>query len=256
MIFDSHAHYDDGAFDEDRKELLSSMAGCGVGCIVNVAADLQSVKTTLALAEKWPFVYAALGVHPSSAGELDETSFAWLKDRLAEKKVVAVGEIGLDYYWDKEDDVRERQRYWFARQLDLARETGLPVIVHSRDAARDTLDVMAAGRAWELGGVMHCFSYTKETASKILEWGWYFGIGGVLTFKNARKLREAVETIPLERILLETDCPYLAPEPNRGKRNDSRNLPYVVSALARQKGVSEEEVIEITEQNAKRLFRV
>ena len=130
------------------------------------------------------------------------------------------------------------------------------MIVHSRDAAKDTLDVMEAERARELGGVMHCFSYTKETAAKILGWGWYFGIGGVLTFKNARKLREAVETIPLESILLETDCPYLAPEPNRGKRNDSRNLPYVVSALAQLKGVSEEEVIGITERNAKRLFRI
>ena len=256
MIFESHAHYDDEAFDADREELLSSMAGAGVGTVLNVAADLKSVETTLELAKKWPFVYAALGVHPSSAGELTEESLEWLRKKLTAEKAVAVGEIGLDYYWDREEEVRDRQKYWFARQLNLARETGLPVIVHSRDAAKDTLDVMEAERALELGGVMHCFSYTKETAAKILGWGWYFGIGGVLTFKNARKLREAVETIPLESILLETDGPYLAPEPNRGKRNDSRNLPYVVSALAQLKGVSEEEVIGITERNAKRLFRI
>ena len=174
--------------------------------------------------------------------------------KLEEEKVVAVGEIGLDYYWDKEPKVRDRQKYWFARQLELARETDLPVIIHSRDAAKDTLEVLQEKRAQELKGVMHCFSYTKETAEKILDWGWYFGIGGVLTFKNGKKLREAVEIIPLDRILLETDCPYLAPEPNRGKRNDSRNLAYVVSALAGLKGVSEEEAIEITQQNARRFF--
>ena len=249
MIFDSHAHYDDEAFDDDREELLSSMEKAGVGTIVNVAADLKSVETTLALAQKWPALYAALGVHPSFAGELDEPSFRWLWEKLEEEKVVAVGEIGLDYYWDKEPKVRDRQKYWFARQLELARETDLPVIIHSRDAAKDTLEVLQEKRAQELKGVMHCFSYTKETAEKILDWGWYFGIGGVLTFKNGKKLREAVEIIPLDRILLETDCPYLAPEPNRGKRNDSRNLAYVVSALAGLKGVSEEEAIEITQQN-------
>ncbi len=254
MIFDSHAHYDDEAFDDDREELLSSMEKAGVGTIVNVAADLKSVETTLALAQKWPALYAALGVHPSFAGELDEPSFRWLWEKLEEEKVVAVGEIGLDYYWDKEPKVRDRQKYWFARQLELARETELPVIIHSRDAAKDTLEVLQEKRAQELKGVMHCFSYTKETAEKILDWGWYFGIGGVLTFKNGKKLREAVEIIPLDRILLETDCPYLAPEPNRGKRNDSRNLAYVVSALAGLKGVSEEEAIEITQQNARRFF--
>ena len=254
MIFDSHAHYDDEAFDDDREELLSSMEKAGVGTIVNVAADLKSVETTLAMAQKGPGLYAALGVHPSFAGELDESSFRWLREKLEEEKVVAVGEIGLDYYWDKEPKVRDRQKYWFARQLELARETDLPVIIHSRDAAKDTLEVLQEKRAQELKGVMHCFSYTKETAEKILDWGWYFGIGGVLTFKNGKKLREAVEIIPLDRILLETDCPYLAPEPNRGKRNDSRNLAYVVSALAGLKGVSEEEAIEITQQNARRFF--
>ena len=256
MIFDTHAHYDDEAFDEDRDSLLKSLPENGIESAVNVSSNIASVQATLALIKKYPFLYGAVGIHPNETGELDESRFQWLEQMTQMPKVVAVGEIGLDYYWDREEEVRDRQKYWFARQLNLARETGLPVIVHSRDAAKDTLDVMEAERARELGGVMHCFSYTKETAAKILGWGWYFGIGGVLTFKNARKLREAVETIPLESILLETDCPYLAPEPNRGKRNDSRNLPYVVSALAQLKGVSEAEVIGITERNAKRLFRI
>lgn len=256
MIFESHAHYDDEAFDSDREQLLASLKEHGIGYVVNVAASLDSVRTTLELMKKWSFIYGALGVHPSEVGELNEESFAWLKEQLKAPKTVAVGEIGLDYYWDKEEEVRRQQKEWFARQLELARETALPVIIHSRDAAKDTWDVMAAERAWELKGVVHCFSYTKEIARDFLKWDYYFGIGGVLTFKNAKKLKEAVEYIPMERILLETDSPYLAPDPYRGKRNSSLYLPYVVSALAQIKGISEEEVIEITCRNAKELFRI
>lgn len=254
MIFDTHAHYDDEQFDTDREDLLDSMAAGGVGTIVNASASPESWDRILELTEKYPFIYGMIGVHPDEVGSLDEEKFGRMEELLGREKIVAVGEIGLDYYWDKEPKVRDRQKYWFARQLELARETDLPVIIHSRDAAKDTLEVLQEKRAQELKGVMHCFSYTKETAEKILDWGWYFGIGGVLTFKNGKKLREAVEIIPLDRILLETDCPYLAPEPNRGKRNDSRNLAYVVSALAGLKGVSEEEAIEITQQNARRFF--
>lgn len=256
MIFESHAHYDDEAFESDRDQLLSSLAEYNIGYVINVAASLNSVKTTQNLMKKWSFMYGALGVHPSETGELNEQSFTWLKEQMRTPKTVAVGEIGLDYYWDKEEDVRSRQKLWFARQLGLAKEMDLPVIIHSRDAAKDTQDVMKAEGAKELRGVIHCFSYTKETAREFLKWDYYFGIGGVLTFKNAKKLREAVEYIPMERILLETDCPYLAPEPNRGKRNSSLNLPYVVQALSQIKGIGEEEVMEITCRNAKELFRI
>lgn len=254
MIIDTHAHYDDEQFDPDRNELLKSMEAGGIGLIVDAGSTVASWGKIVKLTEEYPFMYGAIGVHPDEVGSLDDEQFARMSDLLDLDKIIAVGEIGLDYYWDKEPKVRDRQKYWFARQLELARETDLPVIIHSRDAAKDTLEVLQEKRAQELKGVMHCFSYTKETAEKILDWGWYFGIGGVLTFKNGKKLREAVEIIPLDRILLETDCPYLAPEPNRGKRNDSRNLAYVVSALAGLKGVSEEEAIEITQQNARRFF--
>lgn len=256
MIFESHAHYDDEAFDIDREQLLAGLAEKGIGRVVNVAANLSSVKTTQELMGKWDFVYGALGVHPSEVRELNEEAFAWLREQLKTPKTVAVGEIGLDYYWDKEEEVRARQKEWFARQLGLAKESGLPVIIHSRDAAKDTWDVMAAEHAQELRGVVHCFSYTKEIARDFLKWDYYFGIGGVLTFKNAKKLKEAVEYIPMERILVETDSPYLSPEPYRGKRNCSLNLPYVVRAIAQIKGISEEEVEAVTCKNAQELFGV
>lgn len=256
MIFESHAHYDDEAFDQDREALLGSLGQHGIEYVINVAAGLDSVRTTQELMKKWPFVYGALGIHPSETGELNEENFAWLKEQLSAPKTVAVGEIGLDYYWDKEAEVRRRQKEWFSRQLFMAKEAGLPVIIHSRDAAKDTWDVMKEARADELRGVIHCFSYTKEVARDFLNWDYYFGIGGVVTFKNARKLKEAVAYIPMERILLETDSPYLAPEPNRGKRNSSLNLPYVVQAIAQIKGIGEEEVREITSRNAKELFAI
>lgn len=235
---------------------MTSFKEHGIEYVINVAASLDSVKTTQELMKKWDFIYGALGVHPSETAELNEESFAWLKEQLGTPKTVAVGEIGLDYYWDKEEAVRSRQKEWFSRQLALAKETKLPVIIHSRDAAKDTWDVMAEQRAWELKGVVHCFSYTKETAREFLKWDYYFGIGGVLTFKNAKKLKEAVAYIPMERILLETDSPYLAPTPYRGKRNSSLYLPYVVSEIAQIKGISEEEVREITCRNAKELFQI
>lgn len=252
MIFESHAHYDDEAFDGDREELLSSMKEAGVGFIINVGASIRSTEQTIALTEKYPFVYGAAGVHPSETAELDEEKYEWLKAQCALPKIVAVGEIGLDYYWEEpEHDV---QKKWFERQLLLAKEVGLPVIIHSREAAKDTLDMMKALHAQDLGGVIHCFSYTKEMAREYLNMGYYFGIGGVVTFQNAKKLREAVEYIPMEHILLETDSPYLAPVPNRGKRNSSKNLPFVAREIAGIKGISYEEVVAITEQNAKRLF--
>ncbi len=256
MIFESHAHYDDEAFDGDREQILKSFGEKGIGYVVNVAASLETVRTTQELMKKWDFVYGALGVHPSETQGLNEEKFTWLAEQLKTPKTVAVGEIGLDYYWDKEEEIRTRQKECFARQLAMAKQSGLPVIIHSRDAAKDTRDVMAAQRAGELRGVIHCFSYTKETAREFLEWDYYFGIGGVITFKNAKKLREAVEYIPMEKILLETDSPYLAPEPYRGKRNSSLYLPYIVQAVAQIKGLSGEEVIDRTCRNAKELFGI
>ncbi len=254
MIFDTHAHYDDEAFDEDREAILNSLVENGIGAVVNIGASIQSTKNTLELIKRYPFVYGAVGVHPNETGELNDHLMDWLKHVAGEEKVVAIGEIGLDYYWNEPEP--EVQKHWFVRQLALAREVNLPVVVHSRDAAKDTLDIIKAERAGELGGVIHCFSYSLEMAREYLNLGFYLGIGGVLTFNNARKLKEVVEYMPLDRIVLETDCPYLSPVPNRGKRNSSLNLPYVVEAVSQIKGVAPEEVIAVTEQNARKMYRL
>lgn len=253
MIFDSHAHYDAEQFEEDRHELLSSMEANGIGTIVNSGANWDSVTAVVELAQHYPFMYAAVGLHPDEIGDLNEERFAYVKEQCKQEKVVAVGEIGLDYYWDNEP--REKQKEWFIRQLELARELDLPVIIHSREAAADTLEIMKE-HAVGLRGVIHCFSYSKELANEYLKMGFYIGIGGVVTFKNSKKLKEIVREIPLNRILLETDCPYLAPSPYRGKRNSSLYLPYVVQEIAELKGVTCEEVITQTEQNGKELFRI
>ena len=254
MIFDTHAHYDDDAFDEDRDELLSCMAASGVDYIVNVGASIESTKRTLELIEKYPFIYGAIGVHPSESEQLTEADMLWLKKGADNRKVVAIGEIGLDYYWPEPD--REIQKKWFARQLELASEVQLPVIIHSRDAAADTLKMLKSWDKDKTAGVIHCYSYAREQAAEYLAMGYYIGIGGVLTFKNAKKLVEAVQIIPMERILLETDCPYLAPDPYRGKRNNSAYIDYVAGKLAEIKDISKEEVIAITSDNAKSFYKI
>lgn len=252
MIIDTHAHYDDKAFDEDRREVLESMAGEGVGRIVNIGSSLGACKRTIQLMEEYDFVYGALGVHPTDSGELTDRDIEWLRKNCALEKCVAVGEIGLDYYWDEPE--RDIQKKWFVRQLELAKEVKLPVVIHSRDAAQDTVDIMKAQKAQEIGGVVHCYSYSKELAKTFLDMGYYFGVGGVVTFNNGRKLKEVVEYLPLDRIVIETDCPYLAPVPFRGKRNDSRKLPYVINQIAEIKNLSPEEVEKITMQNAYNLY--
>lgn len=253
MIFESHAHYDDEQFEEDRAELLNSMQEKGVGTIMNVGASLDSCTEVVKLAQQYPFVYAAVGVHPDEVGKLNEETFAYVKEQCQKEKVVAVGEIGLDYYWDQES--HEVQKKWFQRQLELAGELDLPVIIHSREAAADTLEIMKA-HASGLRGVIHCFSYSKEMAQEYVKMGFYIGVGGVVTFKNSKKLKEVVEQLPLETLLLETDSPYLAPTPNRGKRNSSLNIPYIAEEIANIKGISYEEVIAHTEQNGRNLFRI
>ena len=254
MIFETHAHYDDERFNEDRDELLRRLPEEGVGVVINSGASVESTRDTIRLAKEYAHVYAAVGVHPSLIEELDEEVMVWMKAQTSDEKTVAIGEIGLDYYWDKEPEVQEKQRYWFGRQIELARETNLPIIVHSRDAAADTMQVMKEHHADEIPGVVHCYSYSKEMALEFIKMGYYIGVGGVVTFKNAKKLKETVEAIPLEKILLETDCPYMAPEPHRGKRNSSLYLPYVVEEIARIKGISTEEVERVTEANARKLF--
>ena len=253
MIFDTHSHYDDEQFDEDRDELLKSMYENGVGTIVNVGASLNGCKKSVELAQQYPFVYAAVGVHPDEVGTLNEETFSWLEKQCDNERVVAVGEIGLDYYWDHES--HELQKKWFIEQLDLARRKNLPVIIHSREAAADTFDIMKEN-AKGLQGVIHCFSYSVEMAKEYVKMGFYIGIGGVVTFKNAKKVKEVVEAVPIEKIVLETDCPYLAPEPFRGKRCDSLMLTYVAEKLAEIKGVTPQEICDITCENAKRVYNI
>lgn len=254
MIFDTHGHYDDHQFDEDRHELLCSMAAHGVGTIVNIGADMDSSKASLVLKRNYDFVYATLGVHPSEVEDLTERDMEWLASHAKEEKVVAIGEIGLDYHWP--DPHPAIQKRWFVRQIELAQEVGLPIVVHSRDAAADTMDIITKTKAYECGGVIHCFSYSPEIAKKYVDMGFYIGIGGVVTFKNAKKCVRTVEQIPLENMVIETDCPYMAPEPHRGKRNDSTNLHYVVNRIAELKGVTPEQVMEVTAENARKMYRI
>ena len=252
MIFDSHAHYDDKAFDADRDELLGSLANRGIEAIVNSGASIRSTEAAIQLAEEYANVYAAVGVHPECCGEMTEEHVLWLKNLLSHPKAVALGEIGLDYYWDEPD--RAIQKEWFIRQLHLAKEVKKPVVIHSRDAAKDTLDIMRAEYGAGYPAYIHCFSYAKEVAREFLDMGCMFGIGGVVTFKNAKKVKETVAYLPMDRLLLETDCPYLAPVPYRGERNESSYLKLVAQEIADIKGITAAEVEEITKQNARRFF--
>lgn len=257
MIFDTHAHYDDDAFDIDREELLASMEAGGIGTIVNSCASIDGLDNTIALMEKYPFIYGAVGVHPDDAGEMTEEVLGKISRMAEHEKAVAIGEIGLDYYWHKEKEEHLIQQKWFRAQMDLAREKKMPFIIHSREAAEDTLTIVKEYMQGGMyGGIIHCFSYSKEIAAEYLKMGLYLGIGGVVTFENAKKLKEVVKYAPLSQLVLETDCPYLAPKPNRGKRNSSLNLPYVARMIAELKGVTPEEVIAVTEENAKKIFGI
>ena len=234
--------------------LRTAAQDAGIEAVVNISANIQGVKHTLELINQYPFIYGAVGVHPSETGELNHTLLNWLEEMARKPKVVAIGEIGLDYHWEEPE--KEVQKHWFIRQLDLARRVKLPVVIHSRDAAKDTLDIMKEGKAEETGGVIHCFSYGTDMAREYLNMGFYLGIGGVVTFANAKKLKEVVKYMPMDRLVLETDCPYLSPVPNRGKRNSSLNLPYVVEAVSQLKGILPQEVISVTNENAKKLYRI
>lgn len=293
MIFDTHAHYDDHAFDGDRKEILSGLFEQGVGLVMEASAAARNMPVILQMTREYDFIYGSAGLHPCetygcgdnlgkpvmhpvpvpddpeicrilesyagsgsitrdwTAGEQEE---ALIRAMLRHPKIQAVGEIGLDYHYD--DTRKDIQKDWFARQIAIARETGKPIFIHSRDAAADTLDIVKAEGAAQTGGIVHCFSYSKEMAAAYVDLGFVIGVGGVVTYKNAKKLKDVVNYLPMSAIVLETDCPYLAPTPFRGKRNDSSMLRYVVQAIAELKGISEQEVIDVTEDNARRVYRI
>ena len=275
MIFDTHAHYDDEAFDTDREEILSGLSSSGIKNIVNIGVDIPTSKNSIELAEIYDFIYAVIGFHPSEIGSMTEDDIDWLrahvyknvsaeerikheeiKDKERNDKVIAIGEIGLDYHWSESEEENTDQQHWFRRQIALAKEVGLPIVVHSRDAAADTMQIIKEEKAYETGGIIHCYSYSAEQAKEYVDMGFYIGVGGVVTYKNGRRLKETVEAIPLDHIVLETDCPYLSPEPFRGKRNDSTRLPYVVEAIASLKQVSPEQVIDQTYINALTVYKI
>lgn len=254
MLFDTHAHYDDERFDPDREELLASLPGKDVDLVINAGSDMPSSRTSVALAEKYPYIYAAVGVHPHEAKSLTEGDCAELLELAKHPKVVAIGEIGLDYHYDLSP--RDVQREAFARQIELAKTAGLPFVVHEREACKDCLDILKAQGVGERAGVMHCFSGSRETAKILLDMGMYISVGGPVTFKNNVKTVDMVEYVPLDRLFIETDSPYLTPVPHRGKRNDSSYVYHVAAKIAEIKGISPEEVAAATKANAMKFFKI
>lgn len=253
MLFDTHAHFDDEQFDADRDEVLKSLKSYGVGNIVNIGSSIKTSRTSVALAEKYDFVYAAVGVHPSETGELCEADIDELKRLAANPKVRAIGEIGLDYHYP--DDVEPSiQKKWFVRQLELAKELNMPVVIHDRESKGECLEILKEHKI--SNGVVHCFSGSAETAREILKLGMMISFTGVLTFKNAKKAIAACAVVPLDRLMIETDCPYMSPEPHRGERNFSGYVEFVARKMAEIKVVSYDELVDITERNAKRFYGI
>ncbi len=252
MLFDTHAHYDSGAFNADRFDILDAIPDGGVGLIVNAGCDLESSRTAIALAERYDFVYAAVGWHPEDIDKLSDAAFSELEQLAEHPKCVAIGEIGLDYYWDASH--KAEQKALFRRQIELALRLDKPVIVHDREAHGDSLETVLDYPS--LRGVFHCYSGSREMAEELLKCGWYLGFDGPITYKNARKALEVLEMCPMDKIVIETDSPYLTPVPNRGKRNDSRQLEYVVQKIAEIKGISADEAEKITFENGKKLYGI
>ena len=256
QLFDTHAHMDADRFDQDRAEILADMPKRQIRYLMNVGCDASSSLASVRLAEEYPFIYAAVGSHPDDAAAMGEDLIALYRELATQhQKVRAIGEIGLDYHYE-DNPSRDVQQEWFIEQIELAKELELPIIVHSRDAAQDTYEILRDYDAAQVGGVLHSYSGAPEMAQKYVDMGFYLGIGGMVTFENAKKVALTVEKIPLERLLIETDCPYLAPVPMRGKRNDSRNLRYTAARIAEIKGITPEEVARVTTENAKRLFGI
>lgn len=250
MYFESHAHYDDERFDDDRDELLAELPADGIETVVNSSSDIASSRASIALAEKYPYFYASVGVHPHEVSKMTEADIDTLREMSKHPKVVALGEMGLDFYYDLSP--RDSQRYWFKRQLELAEELDMPIIVHSRDASQECFDIISQSKVRK--GVIHCYSGSAPMAKDYADMGFYIGVGGSLTFKNNKKTVEVVEKLPLEKILIETDSPYLAPVPYRGRRNDSRLLKYVVEKISEIKNIPEIDICNITKNNAIDLF--
>lgn len=252
MIFDTHAHYTDEDFNEDRDKILDAIYKANVGLVMNSASDEESSAFAVELAEKYPFIYASVGWHPHDAKSFTEQSAEKIRNWCKKPKVRAIGEIGLDYYYDLSERIIQQEV--FLRQMELARELKMPVVIHDRDAHEDCMNIIR--KFPEVRGEFHCYSGSAEMAKEILGRGWYLGFTGVITFKNARKAIEVLEMCPMDRILVETDCPYLAPVPHRGKRNDSRLLVHVIEKIAQVKGITTDEVERITAENGKRFFGI
>ncbi len=252
MFFDTHAHYDDECFAQDRDALLESLPQSGVDLVVNAGTDIPTSHFGLELAEKYDFIYAAVGVHPHEAKSLTIDTITELTELTQRPKAVAIGEIGLDYHYDFSP--RQQQCHVFRMQMELAQELGLPVIVHDRDAHEDCMKIVREFP--DVRGVFHCYSGSREMGHELLKMGWYLSFTGSITFKNARRALELVAEMPLERLMLETDCPYLTPEPHRGSRNDSRFLPYIGEKVAQLRGMPLEEVARVTKENGKRFFGI
>lgn len=254
MLIDSHAHLDDKRFDRDRDNIIKDLKNNGIELVVNIGADLKSSIASVSLAEKYPNIYATVGVHPHSAKDMDDSTIEILKSLAKRDKVVAIGEIGLDFYYD--NSPRDVQRKWFKEQLKLAKELNLPVVIHSREAQQETFDTLKEAQDGSLRGVLHCYSGSKEMAMEYIKLGFYISIAGPVTFRNARVLREVAEAVPLDKLLVETDCPYLTPEPHRGKRNEPIYVKYVAGTIADIKGISYEELAKATNRNTKELFGI
>lgn len=252
MYFDTHTHLDDEKFDSDRELVIENLKKEGVSLAVNVGADLVSSKNSIALAERYEFIYAAVGVHPNEVGEMRDTDLESLKDLAQHEKVVAIGEIGLDYYYDEPE--RDVQKIWFEKQLQLAQSLNMPYIVHDRDAHQDTLEIIK--KVGYFNGVMHCFSGSCEMAKIMLDLGFYISIAGQVTFKNAPKVKEVAKMIPTDRLFIETDSPYLTPEPHRGERNNSANVKFTCAKIAELKGISTEELAKATLENGKKFYGI
>lgn len=253
MYFDTHAHYDDRRFKQDQHKLLSKeLPNAGVDYIVNIGCDMRTSENSIALADKYENVYATVGYHPNSLKDIDSEAIEKLRKLAEHKKVVAIGEMGLDYHYDTYP--KEFQKFWFLQQLRLAKDLDLPVVIHSREASSDTFEIMK--RSGINKGIIHCYSGASPMALEYAKLGFYIGVGGVITFSNAKRLIDSVKAVGLENIVIETDCPYLTPEPNRGKRNESSNLKYVVEKIGELKNISPEEVAKITSENAKKVYNI
>lgn len=254
MLFDTHAHLNAEQFADDQDEVIRRAKENGVDKIVNVGFNRETIPSSLALAEKYDFIYTAVGWHPQDAKDMREEDFDWLRDLSKHEKVIAIGEIGLDYYWDTSP--KDVQQKIFRQQIQLAKELNLPIIIHDREAHQDIVDILRQEKASEVGGIMHCFSGSLEMAKECLDMNFYISFGGPVTFKNAKKPKEVAKQVPLERLLMETDCPYLTPEPFRGKRNESSYVKYVAEAIAQLREMETEELVKVTYHNAMNLFRL